>query len=189
MVRKLILGDLTFLTTQMLPSFSYNEVTDKNVFTRRTPTGALRTQSNYKKIRSIISGLSLGDFPDLDLECEKDQFIYLSSIKPRMEKFSGDGATTIFYISRETRLDTGYKAQVEHPAGTLKAEGPDYSIANVNNGDTLQGEITFSTAPASGTDNLVVTYYPYLLVCVTDCNTVWDDWKSELVWQVTCLEA
>ena len=189
MIRLITIGDITIAEEQMLPSFSYVEAPQKVAHARRSGDGTLRTQTLYRKYQTVINGISFDHFPGLERECEKDVNVNLSSIKTRLEKFSGDASTTIFYLTRQTRVDVNYKAVVEHPVGTVLTETTDYTIANVVESGVLKGKITFTTAPASGTDNIAVTFYPLLEVFVTQCALSWNEWQGETGWQIVCEEA
>jgi len=189
MIKLFKLGDITVQEAQMLPSFSYVETARKVAHARRSANGTLRTQRLYQKYQTIINGVSIDHFPGLEREYEKDANVDLSSIKRRMELFAGDAATLIFYITRQTRVDTNYKAVVEYPIGTVLTEGVDYTVANVTNGGVLKGEITFTNPPATGTDNIAISYYPILSVYVTQCNLTWNEWEGQTGWQIVCEEA
>lgn len=65
------------------------------------------------------------------------------------ELFSGDGSTKDFFLRGRPILAASYAVKV---GGTLKTETTDYTL------DAGTGALTFVTAPASGTDNVAVTY-------------------------------
>lgn len=60
---------------------------------------------------------------------------------------SGTGTKTIFSLNH-----VAASLKVEHPVGTIKNPDTDYTL------DTLKKEVTFTSAPASGTNNVKFTY-------------------------------
>lgn len=62
---------------------------------------------------------------------------------------SGDAVTTIFYISSPP---IAANSQAVYVGGALKTEGSDYTL------DDVSGKLIFSSAPASGTNNILVDY-------------------------------
>ncbi len=65
------------------------------------------------------------------------------------QSFSGDGATTIFYLDVPAVLTDSQSITV---GGTAQTTPANYAI------DAETGQITFVTAPAAGSDNIVVHY-------------------------------
>lgn len=63
--------------------------------------------------------------------------------------FDGDDSTTIFSLNYVSVKDASYTVKI---GGVVKTEGTDYSL------DKYTGIVTFATAPASGSDNIEITY-------------------------------
>ncbi len=63
--------------------------------------------------------------------------------------FSGNGSSTIFYLTQTPLTANGQGVFV---GGVLKAELTDYTL------DDASGRLVFGSAPASGTDNILVDY-------------------------------
>lgn len=65
------------------------------------------------------------------------------------EKFDGDASTTTFRTKHAPILDDSYTVKV---GGVTKTEITDYTI------DQDTGDITFTSAPAAGSDNVTISY-------------------------------
>ncbi len=66
------------------------------------------------------------------------------------DSFSGDGTTTVYQLSLTNLDSTTVTAVVNNEA---KAEGTDFTV------DRTAGKVTFTTAPAAGTNNVIITAY------------------------------
>jgi hypothetical protein len=65
------------------------------------------------------------------------------------EKFSGDGVAVIFRTNKTPIVESSYTVVVD---GVTKTETTDYTV------DLETGDFTFTSAPSSDTDNVVITY-------------------------------
>lgn len=76
---------------------------------------------------------------------------------PTVDTFDGDGSTTTFTVSQDM-VDVPRKTEdvIVFVGGTeqTRGSGNDYTV------DYANDQITFNTAPASGTDNIEVFYIP-----------------------------
>lgn len=70
-------------------------------------------------------------------------------LRVKRDRFDGDASTTIFILSEVAVEDSTYVVKV---GGVIKTEVTDYTI------DKDTGVITFTSAPASDSDNVEITY-------------------------------
>lgn len=75
------------------------------------------------------------------------KYVPYGTITDKDAKFNGDGSTKKFTVSDRPATLTAVKV-----GGTAKTAGTDYDY------DATTGEITFGTAPAAGTNNVVAEY-------------------------------
>jgi len=121
----------------------HNHIIRYNVSGTTNTGGILRWEWNTEH---IVNSVTLVGGPVLDW---------------RKETFNGDGSTTEFTLSQIPEI-----IEVEHPSGTRKTmgitDGPsgDYTV------DKSNKKIIFETAPASGTNNVIVNYAIYVPVTV-----------------------
>jgi hypothetical protein len=66
------------------------------------------------------------------------------------DSFSGDGTATLYVLSLQGLDATTVTATVD---GVAKTEGTDFTV------DRTNGKVTFTTAPPSGTNNVIITAY------------------------------
>ncbi len=177
---ELKIGDTVIGTHKRLPEFSFTANSKKAQSIQRSQDGTLYTNKLYEKYTIDITGLSQEQFEDLRFEFQKDVFIDLLSIVKRKEVFSGDGITTIFFTSRRMRLDDIVLLAPEafHPPGT--------TITGITFSNTATtGKLNFVTAPASGTDNIVVEYYPIVNGIIAEMTSTFDWTTDEESWNLT----
>ena len=177
---ELKIGDTVIGTHKRLPEFSFTANPKFGQSNRRSQDGTLYTNRLYEKYTIDISGLAQEQFEELRFEFRKDVFIDLFSIVRRKEVFSGDGSTTIFFTSRRMRLDDiVLLAPVAfHPPGT--------TIAGITFSNTATaGKLDFVTPPASGTDNIVVEYYPIINGIISEMTSTLDWTTDEETWNLT----
>jgi hypothetical protein len=177
---ELKMGDTVIGTHKRLPGFSFTASPTKAQSIQRSQTGKLYTNKLYEKYTINISGLSQEQFEDLRFEFRKDVFIDLLSIVKRKEVFSGDGSTTIFFTSRRMRLDDFILIPPEafHPPG-ITVTGITFSNT------ATAGKLDFVSPPASGTDNIVVEYYPIINGIISEMTSTFDWTRDEENWNLT----
>lgn len=176
---ELKIGDTTIGTHKRLPDFGFTATPNKQVSVQRSQTGKLFVNKLYEKYTIEISGLSQEQFEDLRFEFRKDVFIDLLSLVKRKEVFSGDGSTTIFFTSRRMRLDD----VILIPPEAFTPPGVTVTGITFSNTAT-QGKLNFVTPPASGTDNVVVEYFPIINGTITDMTSNFDWTRDEETWSL-----
>lgn len=85
-------------------------------------------------------------YSDVILEIRKEN----KDLKRReRDLFDGDASTTVFILSKDNVVSSSYTVKI---SGVVKTEGVDFTL------DKDTGEVVFTTAPASGNDNVTVEY-------------------------------
>lgn len=181
----LIIGDVTLQPLQWTPSNSFTASATKKITLVRSQSGKLYSQKSYEKYSVKISGVAYNLFPELRRQYERDDFIDLYSIANREEIFSGTGLTKGFFTTRRVRTDDALLYPIVHVAG-VTASGITVSVAA---GGTM-GLITFTgSTPASGTNNIDVTYFPIINGQISEMESDWDWVKGSETWRLGFEEA
>jgi PGF-CTERM protein/surface glycoprotein (TIGR04207 family) len=116
-------------------------------------TGTVSANSNYVS----ISGGASFDISDTD-NPNPATVVFLSgteTVTQTTETFSGDGSTTTFSVSATPIVDTNLDGTIAGDEVTATVSG---SPATVSSVDPITGDVTLQSAPASGTDNVDITF-------------------------------
>jgi len=180
----ILIGDTVVDPRKRFPDSNFTANVIKRQSTKRSQTGKLFAQVLFQKYEVVVNGLTGDLFDDLRREFERNEFIDLSMIVNRKEFFTGTGSQTVFLTSRRFRLDdvTNVGVIVEHPVGTVVTA---VALANL----AIQGEVTFTTPPSSGSNNIVVRYFPIISGIITEFDSVYNWVRGEEDWSFTFSEA
>lgn len=179
----ILIGDTIITPQRRFPSSNFSAAPIIRRTTQRSQSGKLFAQTLFQKYEVQVDGLSLNLFEDLRREYERDQFIDLSFLTNRKEFFSGDGSQTVFLTTRRMRLDDANVATiVETPPGTI------VTAVTLSNTST-QGKVTFTTPPSTGTNNIVVRYFPIISGLITEFDSTWNWVQGEEDYTFTFSEA
>ncbi len=180
----ILIGDTIVDPRKRFPSSKFTANVIKRQSTKRSQTGKLFAQVLFQKYEVTVNGLSGDLFDDLRREFERNDFIDLSMIVNRKEFFSGTGSQTVFLTSRRLRLDdpANVGVIVEHPVGTVITA---FTLANL----ATQGQVTFDVAPSSGSNNIVIRYFPIISGIITEFDSSYSWAQGEEDWSFTFKEA
>jgi len=179
----ILIGDTVIDPRKRFPSSSFTANVIKRQSFKRSQTGKLFVQTLFQRYEVDVSGVKGDLFEDLRREFERDEFIDLSMIVNKKEFFSGTGSQTVFLTSRRLRLDdpTNVGVIVEHPVGTIITA---FTLANTS----TQGQVTFNAAPSSGSNNIVIRYFPIIKGIITEIDSTLDWVAGEESWSFTFFE-
>lgn len=178
----ILIGDTVIDPRKRFPGSSFTANIIKRQSFKRSQSGKLFSQTLFQRYEVDVSGINGDLFDDLRREFERDEFIDLSMITNKKEFFSGTGSQTVFLTSRRFRLDDNNVAVIaEHPVGTIVTA---VTLANL----ATQGQVTFTTPPSSGSNNIVIRYFPILKGIITEMDSTWDWTVGEESWSFTFFE-
>ena len=182
----LIIGHVTLSPTQRLPSSAFTANLRKVINGQRAQSGRFHTNTLYKKYEVSISGVAQTLIPDLRYEYERDDLIDLYMIVNRIERLNSTGTTSNFYVSRRMRLDSGEVTPiVEFPIGTQLAST---SISALTNTSSEVGQISLTFNPTTGTNTILVKYYPILTGTIISMSANFDWTTGDETWGLVFME-